>query len=219
MKHLDAGLVWLMFAWLLYFLVHSWLASLSAKRWVAAHRPRWMPAYRLVFNLLALALLLPPLWLTYAVKGPTLWQWTGLGWWLANGLALTAIFGFASSLRHYDGSEFLGLRQLRAGITAVEDQERFIISPLHRFVRHPWYSLGLVLIWTRDMDPAFLTTAVSVTLYFLIGSLLEERKLIAYHGPVYRRYRRLVPSLLPLPWRYLTRDQAKRLTQEAAVHH
>ena len=114
----------------------------------------------------------------------------------------------------YDGSEFLGLRQLRGGLTAVEDQERFNLSPLHRYVRHPWYSLGLVLVWTRDMDPAFLTTAVMITLYFVLGSRLEERKLLVYHGELYRSYRRRVPSLVPLPWRYLTREQARTLAAE-----
>lgn len=212
---MAGDLMWLGLAWLLYFLLHSWLASLSLKHWVASHHPHWMPGYRLVFNLLALTLLVPPLLLTHGVDGSPLWQWTGAGWWLANALAVTALFGFVWSLRYYDGSEFLGLRQWRAGTTAVEDQERFHISPLHRFVRHPWYSLGLLLIWTRDMDPALLITAVLITLYFLVGSLLEERKLIAYHGPAYRHYRRLVPALFPLPWRYLTRAQARRLTLES----
>jgi hypothetical protein len=67
------------------------------------------------------------------------------------------------------------------------------------------------------MDPAFLTTAVMITLYFVLGSRLEERKLLVYHGDVYRRYRRLVPSLVPLPWRYLTREQADNLAAVATV--
>jgi hypothetical protein len=66
------------------------------------------------------------------------------------------------------------------------------------------------------MDAAFLTTAVMITLYFLFGSRLEERKLLVYHGEAYRRYRRLVPSLIPLPWKYLTRQQVRDLTVAAA---
>jgi hypothetical protein len=67
------------------------------------------------------------------------------------------------------------------------------------------------------MDPAFLATAAMITLYFLLGSRLEERKLVVYHGEVYRSYRRLVPSLIPLPWRYLTEKQARGLAAEAAA--
>lgn len=202
----------LVLVWLVYFGLHSLLASLPLKRWVARNHPDWMPGYRLFFNISATLLLVPPLAITYLDGGPRLWEWTGIGWWIANGLAAAAAFGILCSLRWYDGSEFLGLRQWRGGVRAAEDQESFHLSPLHRYVRHPWYSLGLALIWTRDMDPAFLTTAVMITLYFIVGSRLEERKLLVYHGELYRSYRRQVPSLLPLPWRYLTREQARDLT-------
>ena len=214
---IDARLGLLVLTWLIYFGLHSLLASLWLKRRVSRSRPDWMPGYRLAFNLLATILLLPPLALTYRERGPWLWEWSGIGWWIANGLAAAALIGFLWSLRWYDGSEFLGLRQWRAGIVSVQDQERFQVSPLHRFVRHPWYSLGLVLVWTRDMDPAFLTTAVMISLYFVLGSRLEERKLLVYHGEAYRSYRRLVPGLIPLPWRFLTREQTRDLTAETAA--
>lgn len=204
----------LVLAWVVYFGIHSWLASLQLKRYVADHHPRFMPAYRLWFNGLALLLLVPPLWLTYTLPGPMLWEWTGMAWWVANGMALLALAGVFWSLRDYDGSEFLGLRQWRGRVATVEDQEEFRISTLHRFVRHPWYSLSLVLIWTRDMDLPFFISAILITLYFIIGSRLEERKLVIYHGDRYRRYRELVPALLPLPWRYLSPGQAETLLNE-----
>ncbi len=207
----QTGLWFLAAAWLIYFSLHSLLASLWLKRRVAVRWPTLMPAYRLLFNATALVLLLPPLALMHTLEGPTLWQWSGPASWVANGLALVALTGIAWSLRYYDGQEFLGVRQWRERISTVEDQELFHLSPLHRFVRHPWYSLALVLVWTRDMDAAFMVTALAVTLYFIVGSRLEERKLIAYHGEVYRRYRQNVPALLPLPWRHLSKEAARRL--------
>lgn len=209
-----ARLVLLALAWLAYFAVHSVLASLRVKRWIAARRPGWMRGYRLFYNIAAVVLVIPPVALTYLERGPWLWQWTGPGWWLANGLAVLALLGLGWSLRWYDGAEFLGLRQWQRGTRSVEDQERFHLSPLHRYVRHPWYSLGLVLVWTRDMDVPFLVTALMISLYFVLGSRLEERKLIVYHEEVYRRYRRLVPALIPSPWRRLSPADARRLTRE-----
>jgi protein-S-isoprenylcysteine O-methyltransferase Ste14 len=181
---------------------------LVANRW-----PTLMPAYRLLFNAQAVLLLLPPLYLTYRWEGPFLWRWTGLGWWLSNGLALSALVLFFWSLRYYDNGEFLGLKQWRERRRRVEDQEGFHISPLHRFVRHPWYALGLVLLWSRDMNLAMLLSASVITLYFFIGYRLEERKLVAYHGTAYRLYQQKVPGLIPLPWRYLNRREAEELQQ------
>ena len=202
-------------AWGSYFLLHSLLASLSVKRWVAGRWPDLMPLYRLFFNAAATLLLIPPLWLTFSLRGPYLWQWSGGWWWLANGLAVAALLGVFWSLRYYDSGEFLGTRQWRRKERSVEDQERFHVSDLHRFVRHPWYSLSLVLVWTRDMDLSFLVSACLISLYFVIGSRMEESKLITYHGEAYRRYQKKVPRLIPLPWRYLSEAEARQLEQEA----
>jgi len=117
-------------------------------------------------------------------------------------------------MRAYDGGEFLGLRQLRAGTRTVEDQEAFRISPLHRYVRHPWYFLSLVIVWTRDMNAAMLLSAIVITAYFVVGSRLEERKLIAYHGERYRRYMEKVAGLVPLPWKVLSPEEARELLAE-----
>lgn len=202
--------------WSIYGLLHSLTASLAAKRWMAARRPHWMPGYRLGFNLLALILLIPPLWLTNALRGEALWRWDGplvMVSWILTALALLA---FWYSLRQYDGGEFLGLRQWREGLCEVEDQERLHISPLHRHVRHPWYCIALVLIWTRDLDAPSLVAACVISGYFVFGSRLEERKLLGYHGEAYRRYRERVPGLLPVPGRSLSASEASELEALAA---
>jgi hypothetical protein len=201
--------------WLGYFVVHSVLASLRVKGWVALHHPERMPLYRLSYNIFAVLMLLPILWLMVRNPGPTLWAWQGLGTWLANGLALAAVFGFMKSLNYYDTQEFLGLRQWKLHTQRVEDQEGFHLSPFHRYVRHPWYSFGLVLIWTRDMNVAMLLSSVMMTVYFIIGSRLEEMKLVVYHGDVYRRYMERVPGLIPLPWKSLTAQEAAELLKAA----
>ena len=213
MENTTLHLVILLVLWGLYALLHSLLASLSAKRYVATRHPQLMPYYRLGYNAIAVLLVLPPLYLTWLWRGPILWQWSGPLFWVANGLALLAIAGFFWTLRYYSGAEFLGLSQARREEKRVSDQEHFSLSPLHRYVRHPWYALGLVLLWTRDMDAMFLATSVVITLYFVIGSRLEERKLLSYHGQVYREYCTRVPGLLPLPWRHLSKEKERELLE------
>ncbi|MEW8507402.1 MAG: hypothetical protein AB2598_11900 [Candidatus Thiodiazotropha sp.] len=198
-------------AWILYFLLHSLLASLRAKRFFTRYLPRLMPWYRLLFNLIALILLIPPLILVWLYRADPLWQWQGGMAWLAYALMLASLLGFVWSMRYYDSREFLGLRQLQTGQRHGDDMDRLCISPLHRFVRHPWYSLGLVLIWTQDMDPARLLSALIVTAYLVLGSRLEETKLLHRHGDAYAYYRERVPGLIPRPWRYLNRSDVGRI--------
>lgn len=206
-------LAWIAFAWVVYGAVHSLLASFAFKNRIARRWPDAMPAYRMAFNIFAGLSLLPVLWLVYGTESEWLWRWTGAWAWLANGLALAAIAAAMVAGPAYDMNEFLGLRQIRQADHGIEDREGFRISRLHRHVRHPWYSLCLVLLWTRDMNGAFLVSAIAVTLYFILGSRLEENKLIAIHGDAYREYRKRVPGLLPSPWRYLRQLDVDRLMQ------
>lgn len=205
----------LLLCWLSYFALHSTLASLRIKRGIAARHPELMPVYRLIFNILSVLLLLPILWLMYRTPGQWLWRWSGAAAWLANGLALAALLGFLHSLKYYDTGEFIGLRQWRSRSGRVEDQEHFHLSPFHRFVRHPWYFFGLVLIWTRDMNASLLLSSLMMTLYFIVGSRLEESKLLIYHGRAYQRYMERVPGLLPLPWKFLSNGEALELQEQA----
>jgi protein-S-isoprenylcysteine O-methyltransferase Ste14 len=202
-------LLWLAAGWIAYGVLHSLLASFAAKDWVARCWPSAVPYYRLAFNIVATITALPLAWAIYAIPGEPLWRWSGPWWWLANGLAAAAVVGFLVSTRAYDMDEFLGLRQIREQDRATADREGFTLSFFHRFVRHPWYFFGLVIIWTRDTNAAWLVSAVAITLYFAIGSWLEERKLIAIHGDAYRRYRDKVPALVPLPWKNLSAEEAQ----------
>lgn len=211
MTHEITPLIGLGAAWAAYFALHSLLASTTVKARLGAWSPALRPAWRLVYNAVATLTLLPLAWLVWQHPGPALWSWTGAAGWVADGLALAAVAGFLLTLRGYDGAEFLGIRQWRARSQVLEDQGALVLSALHRHVRHPWYTLALVIVWTRDMDAARLLSAVMVTMYFVVGSRLEERRLIASHGDLYRRYRQRVPALVPLPGRSLSPGEAERL--------
>ncbi len=198
-----------------YCLFHSWMASLSCKRRVARRWPALVPGYRLLFNLLALLLLIPSGWLLLSYPGDLLWQWSGYGRWLADGLALMAVLCFVHSLRSYDMGLFLGLRQWREDAAEADGREGFRVSFWHRFVRHPWYFFALIVLWTREMNAAQLLAYGLISLYLVVGSRLEEERLIALYGDSYRRYRQRVAGLLPLPWRRLSADDARSLERQA----
>jgi protein-S-isoprenylcysteine O-methyltransferase Ste14 len=201
----------LVVAWVFYFAVHSLFASITVKQLVARYRSGLMPYYRLAFNAVATLLLALPFYLLFKCDSPAFITWPDSLRWISWLMMSMAVLLFLWTTRYYDGSAFLGLRQAREGIRTVEDQEQFQLSPVHRFVRHPWYLVALLLIWSQNMNQSLFISAVLLTGYFFIGSRWEETKLVAYHGDVYREYRARVPGIIPLPWKYLTREQADRL--------
>lgn len=211
----QVHLVSLAVSWILYGVIHSLLASDPVRQQVRRIFPRGFRTYRLVYNLLATILLLPPLWLMVSYPGEPLWHWPSLLHWVMNAAAVAAVAGFAFSLRAYDNAEFLGLSQLACPPDDTGKVPPMSLSAAHRFVRHPWYFYGLVILWTREMNAALLTSAIVITLYLVVGSRLEERKLVRCYGEAYRTYQRLVPALIPRPWRWLTRSRAEAVLKLA----
>jgi uncharacterized membrane protein len=97
-----------MFSWALYGILHSLLASHACKNAVRNRFPDAFRVYRLTYNLLAVLLLIPPLWLLFSYPGDLLWRWPTALRWLADIAALSAVAGFIWSAKFYDTREFLG---------------------------------------------------------------------------------------------------------------
>jgi len=67
-------------------------------------------------------------------------------------------------------------------------------------VRHPLYACILAVLWFRpEMMADGLLLAILWSGWIVVGTVLEERDLVADFGDAYRRYQREVPMLVP--WR------------------
>ena len=182
-----------LFAW---GLLHSLTASLWAK---ARARQLFGPSagrgYRLAYNLVAGITLLPVFALAallpdrelYAIPLPwsllTLLLQAGAAVALAAGLLQTGVWSF------------LGLRQI---FTQEDAPPQLVVRGLYRWVRHPLYTAGLVLIWlTPVMTANLLALDAGLTLYIIVGAMFEERKLQAEFGEAYAVYKRRTPMLIP----------------------
>ncbi len=191
--------------WLGYFFIHSYTASLSVKQSVQRRLGISPQSYRLGYNVVATILLLPLIYLIWQDSTPILWQrhgWLRYGF---NAIALLAVLGFLLTARDYDMKAFLGLA------TEAQGADGFRISWLHRYVRHPWYFFALLIIWTRDMSALWLLSCICISVYLIIGSRLEDKKLERQYGAAYTFYRQRVPGLLMIPGRYLSRAAMQRL--------
>ena len=118
--------------------------------------------------------------------------------------ALLLLYGclmFFLGARAYDLRTFLGISQWQAPEgTRPEPARSFHTDGILAWVRHPWYSGGIAIIWGfGTITDVFLLTRVLLTSYLIIGTLLEEERLISELGDQYRVYRRTVPMLIPWP--------------------
>lgn len=103
----------------------------------------------------------------------------------------------------YDLGYLMGFRQWRNFRQGLEiPNSPFSCQGALRYVRHPWYSGGLPILWAiGPVTDTTLPARIILSLYLIIGTLLEERKLIRELGAPYRRYRERVPMLIPWPGR------------------
>ncbi|HEX5372899.1 MAG TPA: hypothetical protein VFW84_09210 [Aquabacterium sp.] len=193
-------LLFLAMCWLLFGASHSLLAGHTLERLFGQRS-------RLAFNLIALVSVALPISIWLYLPAQPLWSEPPAWRWVHHGVSLLAGLGFVHTLRYYSLPGFLGLRAETWPLT---------FSPWHRWVRHPWYFLMLVAIWAQPMTDTWLVSALCITAYLIIGSRIEEQRILRYHPGAYAAYRRLVPGLLPWKGCALDNTTRRQLETQAA---
>jgi protein-S-isoprenylcysteine O-methyltransferase Ste14 len=117
-------------------------------------------------------------------------------------LLAASIILFIVGGRHYSMAQFLGIRQIKTGQVnlALSERDTFDTSGILSAIRHPWYTASLLLIWARDLSPSSLLINIVLTAYFVVGTILEERKLLLEFGNRYREYQKSVSMFIPYKW-------------------
>ncbi len=185
-------------------LLHSFFADphikLKVKHIIGDSRYRW---YRLVYVLLSIVTLSGIFWLLFRSPGPLVWEINGVIFWALNGLRLAAFILFLITGAALDMGDFLGFRALKTkGQSNTSAKIDLVTSGAYGIVRHPLYSLGLVLLWANPrMSAADLAFAAAASLYLWLGSYHEEISLRKEFGKRYVQYSRRVPRLIPWPFR------------------
>ncbi|RJX27231.1 MAG: hypothetical protein C4531_14280 [Desulfurivibrio sp.] len=156
--------------------------------------------YRFFFNLISLVALVPVMAYQFSVKQVILFAWPG--WWLGLKVVLYVygLYMFYAGWRRYDLAFFAGLKQLKAFMAGHKPPAAaFTANPLGG-VRHPWYSGGIALVWAfGPITDISLVSKIIISLYFIVGAWLEERKLHRDIGRPYDEYCRRLPMLFPWP--------------------
>ncbi len=177
--------------------VHSWLASLEAK---AAVRQRFdqhaANAYRFLYNIFSVVTFAPILLLVGVLPDRILYlAHPPLQYIMLLGQFL-AVIGLLVALRQTDALGLLGLKQLMG----QEESTALVTGGLYRYMRHPMYFFGLLIIWlTPVMTVNVLAACIGLTAYLLLGAHFEERKLARLFGRAYDEYKSRTPMFIPLP--------------------
>ena len=69
-----------------------------------------------------------------------------------------------------------------------------------KVIRHPWYLGVFLFIWANDLSLKELIVNLILSAYLVIGTFLEERKLVLEFGDKYKEYQGQVSMFIPIKW-------------------
>lgn len=177
--------------------LHSWLAAFSTKRLARTIFGKGIDRYyRLIFVAMAVLTLIPILGLVALLPSTLFWVIPPPWLYLTLAVQFLALIGILATLYQTDLMAFAGVKQLND--PEVERKNDLVTGGVYRIIRHPMYFFSLVIFWlmpyVTDLIFAFFLAS---SLYFLIGTIPEEQKLLEIYGEAYERYQQKVPRIIP----------------------
>lgn len=177
--------------------IHSLLALPQTKRLLIGNNQSRRKAYRLFYNLVSLVLFG---WTMAAYRNtPVLYFVPGI-WSLVMYLMQTVFLAILISCICQSGAaEFLGLPEPDS---ANRQTPRLVTSGWYGIVRHPLYLFSMLFLLANPvMTSRWLILTLFSLVYFIVGALIEERRLLREFGEAYNVYRLKVPFIIPAPSR------------------
>ncbi|MGB5300781.1 MAG: isoprenylcysteine carboxylmethyltransferase family protein [Thiogranum sp.] len=135
-----------------------------------------------------------------------LWQQTALvlaaadGFyrWSFRAVFFLAIAGQVWGIWSLKSADLFGTESVLRRPAPTPPPAPMVVRGPYRWVRHPLYLTTLLMIWSYpDLTADRLLFNVLFTGWVIVGTVLEERDLVADYGEVYRNYQRAVPMLVP----------------------
>lgn len=197
MKYLFAAVLWILWCTL-----HSALISITVTDFLKRALGDKYRFYRLLFNTVSLATLIPVVYYSISIRQAPVFRWESHLVIVKYLLLVTSISLFIAGARHYSMLQLLGIRQIKTGraTPTLSEYDTFDTSGILGAVRHPWYTAGIIVVWARDMSLSTFLVNIIISAYFVIGTILEEKKLLLEFGEKYREYQKNVSMFIPYKW-------------------
>ena len=182
--------------------LHSAMISITATEYLEKRLGPGFRFYRLFFNLTAFLTLIPVWLFVNSIRTQPIFLWHGYMRAVQVLMLGIAFLLFILGGRRYDARELLGIRQIKEGSSskAITETDEFDSSGILGITRHPWYLAAIMLIWARQLDISAIIVNVIFTLYLIVGTILEEKKLVREFGGKYQSYQKKVSMLVPFKW-------------------
>lgn len=118
---------------------------------------------------------------------------------------MLSFIGLLWCAKYFSGKEFLGLSQIKRYLNGnynqndIDEKSEFRIEGPYKYSRHPVYFFSIMFLLMQPfMGLTYLIIVVIFVLYFYIGSVFEEKRLVEKFGDVYINYQKTVPRIFPI---------------------
>jgi methanethiol S-methyltransferase len=195
MNYLLIALIWTGYCFL-----HSYMISIRITKLMKQILKSYYAFYRLFYVLVSIILIFPVLHYTGQLKSEVMLTyhqpWSIIRYTL---LACSLLIFLKSFIFDYDSLSFFGIRQILNfhKKEAVKPEEGIKKSGLLGIVRHPMYFATILFLWCLTSRLSDIVVNIVLTAYIIIGTKLEERKLVLEFGDSYIQYQKEVPMLIP----------------------
>lgn len=184
--------------------LHSYLASNKVKLAFQKKFGKLIAFYRLGYNIVSIISFLPIYYLLPKIDF-TLYD-------LQNPFDLIVLFfqflSFAGLLwctKYFSGKEFLGISQIQRYLQGnynpsdLDERSELKVEGPYKYSRHPVYFFSIMFLLLRPvMGLTYFIIVVIFVVYFYIGSIFEEKRLVEKFGEAYINYQKNVPRIFPL---------------------
>jgi methanethiol S-methyltransferase len=195
MKYLLIALLWTG-----YCALHSYLISIGFTNLMTRLLKNYYAFYRFFYVLISLVLLVPLINFTAQLDNEVIITYvlpvSIVRYVLISGSLLMFFWAF---FINYDSLSFFGIRQrLNFGkIKKINPAEEVKKNGLLGIMRHPMYFAFIIYLWCQTFKVADIVVNIVLTIYIIIGTRLEENKLVLEFGDTYVNYQQEVPMLIP----------------------
>jgi methanethiol S-methyltransferase len=186
--------------WTGYCALHSFLISTSFTQFISRRLKKYYAFYRLFYVLFSLILLILLIDYTSQFDNEIIISYTSL--WSVIRYALmygSLLLFFWAFFFNYDSLSFFGIRQiLNSGkVVTINPAGAIKKNGLLGIIRHPMYLTLIIFLWSTIFTLMDLLINTLLTIYVIIGTILEEKKLVLEFGDAYIKYQLEVPMLIP----------------------